>query len=104
MSLHNFGIHLTFHKKSYSNRARYTIYFNTITKKKHLCYDLRVLKVIEFKWESQDEIMAEFLSTPPRASPLLSASPASQSPGFGHRCSSVGVDMHEREIDPEIQR
>ncbi|XP_022311490.2 proton-coupled zinc antiporter SLC30A2-like [Crassostrea virginica] len=48
--------------------------------------------------------MAEFLSTPPRASPLLSASPASQSPGFGHRCSSVGVDMHEREIDPEIQR
>lgn len=52
--------------------------------------------------------MADLLSTPPRSSPLLAASPdiLSQGPGTGHnvRCSSVGVDMQEKELDPEIQR
>lgn len=52
--------------------------------------------------------MADFLSTPPRASPLLAASSDSnQSPGCVYKCSSqtsVGVDMPEKEIDPEIQR
>ncbi|XP_048727104.2 proton-coupled zinc antiporter SLC30A2-like isoform X2 [Ostrea edulis] len=51
--------------------------------------------------------MADFLSTPPRASPLLAASSDSnQSPGCVYKCSSqtsVGVDMPEKEIDPEIQ-
>lgn len=50
--------------------------------------------------------MADLLSTPPRSSPLLAASPdISQGPGSRHRCSiDVGVDMHEKELDPEIQR
>lgn len=50
--------------------------------------------------------MADLLSTPPRSSPLLAASPdISRGPDSRHRCSiDVGADMHEKELDPEIQR
>lgn len=50
--------------------------------------------------------MADLLSTPPRSSPLLAASPdISRGPDPRHRCSiDVGADMHEKELDPEIQR
>lgn len=50
--------------------------------------------------------MADLLSTPPRSSPLLAASQdISRGPDPRHRCSiDVGADMHEKELDPEIQR